>query len=90
MEWSNFFRLVGDAAIAHVLRVASGADSAVFGDPEATQLVGSWQQAQRAGTTGRFLDALMAKAFHVAGRVRQELAGAACLHRGGSSGCRVP
>jgi glutamyl-tRNA reductase len=73
-EWSNFYRLVGDAAVLHVLRVASGMDSAVFGEPEATNFIlGAWQQAQRAGSTGRFLDALMSKAFSVAGRVRQEL-----------------
>jgi glutamyl-tRNA reductase len=74
MEWSCFYRLVGDEAVAHVLRVASGTDSSVFGEPEATNSVlAAWQQAQRASTTGRFLDALMAKAFGVAGRVRQEL-----------------
>jgi glutamyl-tRNA reductase len=73
-EWSYFYRLVGDAAVAHVLRVASGTDSSVFGEPEATNsILAAWQQAQRANTTGRFLDALMAKAFGVAGRVRQEL-----------------
>lgn len=73
-EWSNFYRLVGDAAVAHVLRVASGMDSAVFGEAEATNsILAAWQQAQRASTTGRFLDALMAKAFGVAGRVRHEL-----------------
>jgi len=73
-EWSTFYRLVGDAAVAHVLRVASGVDSSVFGEAEATNSVlTAWQQAQRASTTGRFLDALMAKAFNVAGRVRQEL-----------------
>jgi glutamyl-tRNA reductase len=74
VEWSNFYRLVGDSAVAHVLRIASGTDSAVFGEPEATNSVlSAWQKAQRASTTGRFLDALMAKAFSVAGRVRQEL-----------------
>lgn len=77
VEWSNFYRLVGNAAVAHVLRVASGMDSAVFGEPEATSsFLASWQQAQRASTTGRFLDALMAKAFSVAGRVRHELGAA--------------
>ena len=74
LEWSNFYRLVGDSAVAHVLRVAAGTDAAVFGEPEATSsTLGAWQQAQRASATGRFLDALMAKAFHVAGRVHQEL-----------------
>jgi glutamyl-tRNA reductase len=74
VEWSNYYRLVGDAAIAHVLSVVSGLDSALFLKPEATNsFLGAWQQAQRANTTGRFLDSLMAKAFSVAGRIRQEL-----------------
>jgi glutamyl-tRNA reductase len=73
VEWSNYYRLVGDAAVAHVLRVASGADAAVFGESEATNsLLSAWQQAQRASTTGRFLDSLMTKAFNVAALVRQE------------------
>lgn len=74
VEWSNFYRLVGDAAVAHILHVACGMDSSVFGEPEATSsILSAWQQAQRASTTGRFLDSLMAKAFSVAGRLRQEL-----------------
>ncbi len=76
-EWSNFYRLVGDAAVLHVLRVTAGMDSAIFGEAEATNsILAAWQQAQRAGTTGRFLDAIMSKAFSVAGRVRQELGSA--------------
>ncbi len=76
-EWSNFYRLVGDAAVLHLLRVTAGMDSAIFGEAEATNsILAAWQQAQRAGTTGRFLDALMSKAFSVAGRVRQELGNA--------------
>ena len=74
MEWSNYYRLVGDAAVLHVLRVASGIDAAVFGESEATNsLLAAWQQAQRAGTTGRFLDAMMTKAFTVASQVRQQI-----------------
>ena len=74
VEWSNFYRLVGDTAIAHMLRVTCGADASVFGEPEATNSVlAAWQQAQRANTTGRFLDALMAKAFSVASRLRHDL-----------------
>lgn len=74
VEWSNFYRLVGDAAVAHILRVACGVDSSVSGEPDATSsILSAWQQAQRASTTGRFLDSLMAKAFSVAGRLRQEL-----------------
>jgi len=78
LEWSNFYRLVGDSAVAHVLRVTAGVDAAVFGEPDATgSLLAAWQQAQRASTTGRFLDALMAKAFSVAGRIRQEIGSSA-------------
>jgi glutamyl-tRNA reductase len=74
MEWSNYYRLVGDAAVLHVLRVASGIDAAVFGETEATNsLLAAWQQAQRASTTGRFLDAMMTKAFTVASQVRQQM-----------------
>lgn len=74
MEWSNYYRLVGDAAVLHVLRVASGIDAAVFGEAEATNtLLAAWQQAQRASTTGRFLDAMMTKAFTVASQVRQQM-----------------
>lgn len=77
LEWSNYYRLVGDAAVAHVLQVACGIDSSVFGESEATNsILAAWQQAQRASTTGRFLDSLMAKAFSVAGRVRLELGSA--------------
>jgi glutamyl-tRNA reductase len=74
MEWSNYYRLVGDAAILHILRVASGIDAVVFGETEATNsLLAAWQQAQRASTTGRFLDAVMTKAFTVASQVRQQM-----------------
>lgn len=77
MEWSNFYRLVGDAAVLHVLRVTSGLDAPIYGEADNTNsILSAWQQAQRAGTTGRFLDALMTKAFHVAGVVRQQLGGA--------------
>jgi glutamyl-tRNA reductase len=73
-EWSNYYRLVGDAAVAHVLRVTSGMDSPFLGEPEAANSIFSaWQQAQRANTMGCFLDALMIRAFSVSARIRQEL-----------------
>jgi len=77
-EWSNYYRLVGDPAVAHVMRVAAGMDGAVFGESEGSNaFLAAWQMAQRASTTGRFLDSLMAKAFSVATRVRQEIGAAA-------------
>ena len=72
-EWSNFYRLVDDAALAHVLRVASGLDTHVFGDPDIGRtLKNQWQCVQDCGTTGQFLDALIACAVEVADRVRRD------------------
>ena len=72
-DWSNFYRLVDDAAIAHVFRVGSGLDTLVACDPEVgVHLSAAWDQARQAGATGPFLDALVAKALAVAMRVRRE------------------
>lgn len=72
-EWSHFYRLMDDIALTHIFRVASGLDSMVLGEPEITgQLKDSWAQAQQAGTTGRYLDAVMQKALTVSKRIRTE------------------
>ena len=74
-EWSHFYRLMDDLALSHLLRVASSLDSMVVGEPEITDLVReAWLQAQEAGTTGRFLDAVMQKALAVSERTRIETA----------------
>jgi glutamyl-tRNA reductase len=74
-EWSHFYRLMDDAALAHVFRVISSLDSMVLGEPEITgQMKAAWVQAQEAGTTGRFLDAVMQKALTVSKRTRTETA----------------
>jgi len=71
-EWSSFYRLLDDAAMEHVVRVASGQDAEVFGEPEVTASIAhAWNHAQKAGTTGRFLNAVMKKALTVAARVKQ-------------------
>ncbi|HUO61282.1 MAG TPA: glutamyl-tRNA reductase [Candidatus Acidoferrales bacterium] len=71
-EWSSFYRLLDDVAMEHVVRVASGQDAAVFGEPEVTSSIAhAWNQAQKAETTGRFLNAVMKKAITVAARVKQ-------------------
>ena len=47
----------------------------VLGEPEITgQVKQAWAQAQEAGTTGRFLDAVMQKAMTVSKRARTETA----------------
>ena len=74
-EWSHFFRLMDEAAITHVFRVASGLEAMVLGQPEiALQLKQAWTQAQEAGTTGRFLDTVMQRALGVSKRAHTETA----------------
>ena len=74
-DWSHFYRLMDDVALTHIFRVTSGLDSMVLGEPEITgQVKEAWALAQQAGTTGRFLDAVMQKALTVSKRVRTETA----------------
>ncbi len=74
-EWKYFYRLLDEAALLHIFRVASSLDSMVVGEPQVvSQVKQAWQQAQKIGTTGRFLDAVMQKALTVSKRVRGETA----------------
>jgi len=74
-DWSHFYRLMDDLALNHIFRVTAGLDSMVLGEPEIVgQVKQAWAQAQQAGTTGRFLDAVMQKAMTVSKRVRTETA----------------
>ncbi len=74
-EWSHFYRVMDDVALTHIFRVISSLDSMVLGEPEITgQVKDAWAQAQDAGTTGRFLDAVMQKALTVSKRIRTETA----------------
>src|SRR5207248_7812953 len=74
-EWKNFYRLLDEAALLHIFCVVSSLDSMVLGEPQIiSQVKTAWQQAQKLGTTGRFLDAVMQKALTVSKRVRNETA----------------
>lgn len=74
-EWSHFYRLMDDVALTHIFRVTAGLDSMVLGEPEITgQVKQAWALAQEAGTTGRFLDAVMQKALTISKRARTETA----------------
>ena len=74
-EWKHFYRLLDEAALLHIFRVASSLDSMVVGEPQViSQVKQAWQQAQEVGVTGRFLDAVMQKALTVSKRVRSETA----------------
>ncbi len=74
-ECKHFYRLLDEAALAHIFRVASSLDSMVVGEPQVvSQVQEAWKQAQRVGATGRFLDAVLDKALTVSKRVRSETA----------------
>src|SRR5579863_1434265 len=74
-EWKHFYRLIDEAALMHIFRVASSLDSMVVGEPQViAQVKDAWKQAQKVGATGRFLDAVMQKALTVSKRVRSETA----------------
>jgi glutamyl-tRNA reductase len=74
-EWKHFYRLLDEAALLHIFRVASSLDSLVLGEPQIiSQVKAAWAQAQKAGCTGRFLDAVLQKALTVSKRVRNETA----------------
>jgi glutamyl-tRNA reductase len=72
-DWSNFYRLVDNTALLHLFRVAAGLDSPTTGEPgAAARMKSAWQAAQRADTSGRFLDATMQKALELSERVNRE------------------
>jgi glutamyl-tRNA reductase len=74
-EWKHFYRLLDEAALLHIFRVASSLDSLVLGEPQIiAQVKAAWAMAQKAGSTGRFLDAVLQKALTVSKRVRNETA----------------
>src|SRR5271167_3641319 len=74
-EWKHFYRLLDEAALVHIFRVASSLDSMVVGEAQVvSQVKEAWKQAQKLGSTGRFLDAVLQKALTVSKRVRSETA----------------
>ena len=64
-----------DGAVRHVMRVASGLDSMVLGEPQILgQLKVAYGAAQSSGTLGTLLGKLFQQAFFVAKRVRTDTA----------------
>ena len=60
-------------AVTHIMRVASGLDSMVLGEPQILgQLKAVYQKAKRAGTLGTDLERLFQKAFSAAKKVRHD------------------
>ena len=73
-EWEHFYRLLGEDALNHVFRVASGLDSMITGDPEAAvRLQQEWQEAKESDCTSQALDSVLEKAFAVSEKIRQSV-----------------
>jgi glutamyl-tRNA reductase len=69
-EWQHFYRLLDDAALIHIFRVAAGLDSLVLGEPRiGVQIQGACQQARTVGAAGCFLNATVEEALNVAEQV---------------------
>ena len=72
-EWKCFYRRVDEHALIHLLQVASGLDSMVWGDPQVlSDMKSAWTEAQAAGACGTSLDAAFDRTLDVAARVRAE------------------
>ncbi|OLE12220.1 MAG: hypothetical protein AUG89_08060 [Acidobacteria bacterium 13_1_20CM_4_56_7] len=66
-EWEHFFRLLDDAALTHVFRVAAGLDSLVVGERAiVSQVRDAWEKARTVGACGPFLNAVLGKAVELA------------------------
>ncbi len=72
---ASLYALTDDNAVAHTMRVASGLDSLVLGEPQILgQMKSAFAVAQEAGTTGTELGRLFRQTFSIAKRVRTDTA----------------
>ena len=69
----HIYKLTGENAVRHILRVASGLDSMVLGEPQILgQLKDAYKKATAANTVGKFLNRLMQFSFSSAKLIRSE------------------
>lgn len=69
----HVYRLDDEHAVRHVLRVASGLDSMVLGEPQILgQLKSAYRSAVAAGTVGKLLNRLLQFSFSTAKLIRSE------------------
>lgn len=72
---SSFYYLEADQAVQHAMRVASGLDSLVLGEPQILgQMKTAYATAQEAGTVGNNLGRLFRQTFSIAKKVRTDTA----------------
>ncbi len=69
----NLYTYYDEHAVAHLMRVASGLDSLVLGEPQILgQIKQAYNHAKQANTVAQTLERLFQKSFSVAKRVRTE------------------
>ncbi len=69
----HLYNHIGDDAIQHLLRVASGLDSMILGEAQILgQVTQAFEDARNAGLTGPILSHLLAQAIHTGKRARTE------------------
>ncbi|MEC8104232.1 MAG: glutamyl-tRNA reductase [Pseudomonadota bacterium] len=72
---ASLYALTDDEAVAHTMKVASGLDSLVLGEPQILgQMKSAYAVAQDAGTVGSELGRLFRQTFSIAKRVRTDTA----------------
>lgn len=72
---SSFYALDDEKAVQHAMRVASGLDSLILGEPQIFgQMKDAYANAQQAGTVGTQLGRLFRQTFSVAKKVRTDTA----------------
>jgi len=77
-EWSNFYRLLDEAALTHLFRLTSALDTVAMGDTGVLSYVtAAWDQAEKAGTLGRFLNGVFESSLAISRRVLNETAAGA-------------
>jgi glutamyl-tRNA reductase len=71
-EWEHFYRLLDDAVLTHVFRLACGLDCQMLCAPDVVaNLTAAWEQARTVGAAGRSLNTLVEGALRVAERIRR-------------------
>jgi len=72
-EWEHFYRLLDEAVLTHIFRLACGLDCQIScGLDVVTNLTEAWEQARTVGATGRSLNTLVEQALRLAERIRKE------------------
>jgi glutamyl-tRNA reductase len=72
-EWEHFYRLLDDAVLTHVFRLACGLDCQMLCGPDVVaNLTAAWEQARTVGAAGRSLNTLVEQALRVAEKIGKE------------------